>query len=287
VESLKWYFSLVDQISGPIRAIQKQLAELRGGLQNTGNQAGSALRAAGAFGFAAEGARMAADAIKDLARITADAVWETTKFAIDSASFKRNTLAGFELMEGSADEAKKVFDQIKAFSDKTPFETKDVMRMFSTLRGSGFKVREAQDILAGTFDIGALIGGNEGRDVSQRLVEGLVKVRSEGKLTTHELRLMSLAAGGKMNTDQFFKQLGLMKNISAEQAKQLVEGGKVKSGEGITAVLKTIQASVDKAGRWKGHGKIRSSVVEDRYRPSSPASRPCSKTSIFSRSSIR
>jgi len=248
VESLKWYFQLVDQISGPIRGIQQQLAQLRGGLQQVGGQAGSAFKAAGAFGIAAQGAQMAADAARELARAVADTVWETTKFAVESASFKRNTLAGFELMEGSAEEAKKVFDQIKALADKTPFETKDVMKLFGTLRGSGFKMKEAKDILAGTFDVGAVIGGNEGRDVSQRLIEGIVKVRSEGKLTTHELRLMALSAGGKLNTDQFYKQLALMKGITAEQAKQQVHAGKVQSGEGITAILKTIQANVDKGG---------------------------------------
>jgi hypothetical protein len=170
-------------------------------------------------------------------------------FGIQAASFKRNMLAGFELMEGSVEKAQQTYDLIDRFSDKTPFETGNVMTLFKSVRAVGFEMRTTQDIIAGISDVAVNLEPERQQQAMESMVRALSKVQGQGKLTGEALEMINDAASGTaLNSMSIFEQVGKIKGITPDAARKLMESGGISASEGITAFLKAVQAGVDKGG---------------------------------------
>lgn len=241
-DRLQFFLDLIDRVSGPADKITKNLKSLRTGLESTVGTTWPALKVVGqGMATVAKYGAVAGAAVLGLGVAGA-------KMAIDSASFKRNTLAGLELMTGSKNEAEKVYGLIKGFADTSPFTTEFVTASFKQLLGSGLSASEVQNTLKGIFDVGAIIGGAEGEQAASAITEKIVKMRSLGKLTTDALNEIAMASGGLINTGKFADQLAKMKGISSDAVKKMIETGKVSAGDATQALLATIQQSADKGG---------------------------------------
>jgi hypothetical protein len=170
-------------------------------------------------------------------------------FGVEAASFKRNMLAGFELMEGSVEKARTTYDTIKAFADLTPFETGDVMTLFKSVRAVGFEMRTTQDIIAGISDVASTMQPERQKQAMESMVRALSKVQGQGKLTGEALEMINDAASGTaLNSMSIFEQVGKIKGITPEAARKLMESGGISASEGITAFLRAVQTGVDKGG---------------------------------------
>jgi len=169
MQQLDWHFRLVDQVSSPAGKMKVYLVQLKGVLgrvctkipslskalgtlvrsftrvnqaQNAGQV--SMFKAGAAFGAAAGAAKSAIDLMQRGISSAMGMAQQTARFALEAASFRRHTLAGFELIEGSAQEAQRVFTSMEHLAHHTPFDTKEVMDLFRGLRMQGFAVREVQ-----------------------------------------------------------------------------------------------------------------------------------------------
>lgn len=170
-------------------------------------------------------------------------------FGVEAASFKRNMLAGFELMEGSVDKARTTYDTIKAFADLTPFETGDVMTLFKSVRAVGFEMRTTQDIIAGISDVASTMQPERQKQAMESMVRALSKIQGQGKLTGEAMEMINDATSGTaVNAMSIFEQVGQIKGITPAAARKLMESGGISASEGITAFLRAVQTGVDKGG---------------------------------------
>lgn len=168
-------------------------------------------------------------------------------FGVQAASFKRNMLAGFELMEGSVEKAQQTYDIINRFGNQTPFETGDIMTLFKSVRAVGHEMRTTQDIMAGVSDVAVMLQPERQKQAMESMVRALGKVQGQGKLTGEALEMINdAAAGSGVNTMAIFREVGAMKGITPDQARKLSESGGISAAEGITAFLRAVQAGVDK-----------------------------------------
>lgn len=166
--------------------------------------------------------------------------------AISTASMKRNTLSAFTVLTGSKDEAKELYAQITRIADVAPFETKDVSGMFRSLLGGGFKKDEIENTLKGVFDVGAILGGDEGKAASQSIVGTMLQIKSIGKMTFEDMKQISQAAGGLIPIDKIAAQIAAVRKVTSAEALKLISEGKVTAAEGQAAILGTIQQTADK-----------------------------------------
>jgi len=166
--------------------------------------------------------------------------------AIGTASLKRNTLAAFTVLTGSKEEAKALYAQITRIADVSPFETKDVSGMFRALLGGGFKKDEVEETLKGVFDVGAIIGGDEGKQAAQSIVQQMLQVKSIGKLAYEDLKQISQAAGGLIPMDKVAAQIAQVRKITSVEAMKMISEGKITAAEGQAALLATINQTADK-----------------------------------------
>jgi hypothetical protein len=219
------------------------------GLEQFGN-GGRGVRGVGIeMGIVSAMTTKAVEAVMALAAAAGRTAIGVVEFGIQSASFKRNMIAGFELMEGSVDKARETYDIIDRFSDLTPFETGNVMTLFKSVRAVGHEMRTTQDIIAGISDVAVTLEPERQKQAMESMVRALGKVQGQGKLTGEALEMINdAAAGSALNTMAIFREVAAMKGITPEQARKLSESGGISAAEGITAFLRAVQSGVDKGG---------------------------------------
>lgn len=257
---LAYTFLLIDKMSGPLDRINKKLQGVETGLGKAGKGAKGASdslftlknAAAGLIvfdkvsGWIGDFTGMIFGAVKGMAGLT----YEFGKFALESASFKENSLVALEATLGSADKAKKMFKDAVALAAKTPFETKDIIEIGLNLRSKGFSDeidalgRSQVSVLTGVVgDMAAL----QGMDVVvlKNLSKALGDVRGNGKLAGQELLQLANAGIGKFEIfSQIAKQTGkTLEEVSARQA-----SGGIGSAEALDAIVA--------AAKGKSFGKI-------------------------------
>jgi hypothetical protein len=285
-DHLKFFVDLVDKVSGPartavgsLRGLERQFRVVdkassmksklanyfKRPMQGARDAEGKFLQTKFGDGFVNDlrhGAKMATPVYKQIgegALQVASAIGTASvaavglgavgaKYAIDAASFKRNTLAGFKLMLGSESEAKRVYDMANALSDDSPFGDQAVMGHFRTLMASGLDPEAVKQTLLGMFDVGAIVGGAEGEQAVTTMVQQLSKMRSLGKLTVDDMNEIAMASGGMVNTGKWKEQIAKLKGVSVSAAADMISKGKITAEEATTGLLATIQQSADKGG---------------------------------------
>ncbi len=103
--------------------------------------------------------------------------------AVKSAADFETLETSFGVLLGSAEKAKDLFNQLKEFSAKTPFQLKDIARAAQAMLGVGSSVQEVNDTLQYMGDISAVTGAN-----LNDLVIKLAQAKSVGKVFTRDLR---------------------------------------------------------------------------------------------------
>lgn len=262
-EEIDTRFLMEDGVSPTLRKIHQELvgtnrllSDMGGNLARVDSHApmpGLQAGAASAKGFGLElgvvtGLAMkAVDAIVALGTASVRGAVDVADFAIGSASFKKNMIASFELMEGSVEKAKVTYRTVKDFADLTPFDEGDVMTLFKSVRAAGFEMGETQDFLAGVFDVASTIQPERQKQALEGMTHGLLKMQSQGKLTAESLDMIGdAAAGTAVNQSAIFTEIGKMNGITPQAARKLMESGGINAATGITAFLHAVQEGVDK-----------------------------------------
>lgn len=223
MEALRWIFQLYDGISGPAGQMEKSL----GGVE----KALGALP--GSIAVAQQGMQLLAQGAMKLASIAFDG----GKFAVDALAFKESTLASFELMLGTKEAAKDMFDRAKAFGKLTPFETTDVIKSFKDLLMAGFKKEEVPILFQAVGDVAA--GNNFDKSIMDRLTLVLGQIRGNGKINGGDFIQLTNAGIGR---SPIYESIAAMMNVKSTDVADLVSKGKVSADVAIAAVLDAIKA---------------------------------------------
>jgi len=202
------------------------------------------LKAGGVLGGAAAGIAVAGAALVAAAAVVAYKLGAAfASQAIESVSFKKNTLAGLEAMLKSKAAAKATYADLKKFADlEAPFETADVASNFKKLLGAGFSQSETKDVLRGSFDLAALNDGN--KEVADQVVNALAKIQGQGKITSDTMEQIITASGGAVSRKGLLDQLAKSTGKSVEALEKELSSGKIKADAGIKAILETIRLGV-------------------------------------------
>jgi len=144
-----------------------------------------------------------------------------------AASFEQADIA-FETLLGSGEAAKKMFDDLKEFAAKTPFEIPGLLDATKRLLAYGFAAQEVIPMLTSVGDAAAGLG--LGTDGLNRIIVALGQMRAKGAVQAEEMR--QLAEAGIPAWDALAKKLG----VTIPEAMKLVEERAVDSGTAIAAV---------------------------------------------------
>jgi tape measure domain-containing protein len=230
-----------DKAAGGLAAGAQKLAEVG---ERLGPAGPMLLKAGGVLGGAAAGLAVAAAALVVAGAVIAVKLGVAfAGQAIESVSFKKNTLAGLEAMLKSKDAAAATYADLKKFADlEAPFETKDVAANFKKLLGAGFSQAETKDILRGSFDLAALNDGNA--EVANAVVGSLAKIQGQGKLTAETMEQIISASGGAVSRKGLLDQLAKSTGKSVDVLEKELSAGKIKADAGVKAILETIRTGV-------------------------------------------
>jgi hypothetical protein len=158
------------------------------------------------------------------------------KAAIDSASYKETNLIALGVLTRSDETARRMLKWGVNFAAVTPFETKEVLNWQKQLFVGGFKEPEVPVILKAVGDVGALKDFDRG--VIQRLIEGLSKVKAEGKLTGET---MERFASVGVPAGKVYERLAQIYGTTVPGIMKLREKGAIGSDAGVRAILDVIR----------------------------------------------
>jgi tape measure domain-containing protein len=159
--------------------------------------------------------------------------------AIQSASFKENTLTAFEVMLDSAKEAERIFAEAIDFASRTPFSTRQVTGAYQQLLAFRFDPIEVPIVLAAVGDLAALKGFDP--QVIQRVTMALGQIKSKGRLQGEEM--LQLAESG-VSTGLVYEILAEKLNTTTDAVRKLQEAGNISADLGLPAILEAIRRSV-------------------------------------------
>lgn len=99
-------------------------------------------------------------------------------FGVKMAAQTEVAMIGFEVLTGSAEQAKKTFNELKTFSDFTPFEGDEVQKAGKKLLAAGVDVSSLTEKLGFLGDASAAVDAN-----LNEVVSIYSKIRNQNKLT--------------------------------------------------------------------------------------------------------
>lgn len=244
---------LIDQISGPAKSAASSLRGVSDVLKSTGGAIdGLTKKSLSGWSEVAIGAlrEVGVQAVQmgiSLVRNAVSGAVSLGKYAISAASFKRNALAAFTLIEGTPQVAQETYDKIKKIADIAPFETEKVVDTFKVLRSSGFGQQAAEQIFLALSDVSAAGGG--GAEALGGLTESITKLKAMGKLNMEELIQISRQGGSAgLTIESILGTLATQRHQTIAQVQQQLSAGKIDSNSAIAAILETVRSKTDKGG---------------------------------------
>lgn len=191
----------------------------------------------------AEWAAAGAAKLWELAKGAAGVGWDFAKFAISAASYKRDAIAAFGLIEGSSQKAKETFARINKLADETPFETANVVGIFKSLRSAGLGQGEAEKLFMAMSDI-ASVQGADGKEMLDRLKQAVIKIKGVGKLDMETLLQVSEAGSAAgINVESILTEVAKMRGITIDAARAALSSGNAKNQIKWDEAYKAIQAA--------------------------------------------
>lgn len=226
---------IADQSSPAFRALNAELGRINTQFQNIrASSGGPAAGGSGLLGGLGGIAGLAGRAIPIIGGVTA--AYEGLKKAISGASELEQLTQSFEVFLGSAEQAKSVIADLKAFEVKTPFEAQQVNEAGRALLAFGFTTDELIPTMTALGDVAA----GTGKDFNElALIYG--KAKTQGLVQGEELN--QLAEAGI----PIYKELAKQLNVNESQIRKLGEQGKI-SFKDLEAVFKNLTGEGSKFG---------------------------------------
>jgi hypothetical protein len=149
-----------------------------------------------------------------------------SKFAVQTATFREDSLIALEAMLKSRGAAEDAYNAAVKFAAKTPFETTEVLTAYKQLLAGGFKMDELERVMTGVADLATIAG----KDKVPQLVAAFAKLRGEGKLTGETIERLRDAG---LPMAEVAKKLGV-KDVSK------LGDSKIASAKALDAILSVI-----------------------------------------------
>lgn len=152
------------------------------------------------------------------------------------ADFQQAEL-GFTKMLGSATEAKKFLDELKAFAAKTPFDFPELQQAAKRMMALGFESKQVIPMLTTVGDAAALLAGKAGQggQMIDRITLALGQMQAKGKVSAQEMN--QLAENGIKGWEALAKSIG----VSVPEAMKLAEKGLISASQAIPVLLASMK----------------------------------------------
>lgn len=184
---------------------------------------------------------MAVAAIGGLAAAGGALTYAGTKWVVDTANFKEQTMTSLKVMLGTEEAANRIFNEAITFAARTPFETKDVVKGYTQLLGAGFKKEDLATVFAAIGDAMSASGGDT--QVGDMLTYDFAKIKGEGKLTARTMQEVSIGlARTGVGMLQIYEQLGKVLGKNTDEIRRMEAAGQIDANTGIYAIIKALEA---------------------------------------------
>ncbi len=198
-----------------------------------------------AAGVAGAGVLLFASAAGSLMHSLLGAGVGMAKLAFESSEGKRAMMGALEVFEGSGTDA--AFDTLQQMGIKAGVSADATVEAFTRMRTAGFKAKEAQDIIAASFDLSAKFGGGEkGLEHATKFQDLMAKVDVLSKSGAKDMKAAVLGAG--VNIDALQASVAQRMKVPVDQAKTLLAEGKVGEATMKNALIDAVQDSLDNGG---------------------------------------
>mgnify|MGYP000868865118 CR=1 FL=1 len=138
------------------------------------------------------------------------------------------TEIAFTTMLGSADAAKALLSDLRAFAAATPFEFPDLVQAAKKMKALGFETEQIIPMLRTVGDAVAGLGG--GSDLFGRIILALGQMQAKGKVSAEEMK--QLAEAGIPAWQALASQIG----VSVPEAMSMAKQGAIDAQTAIAAI---------------------------------------------------
>lgn len=161
--------------------------------------------------------------------------------AVKSAADFEKLAVSLEVLTGSAEKGKRLYQQLVGFARDTPFELGELVKAQKTMMGFGMSSDTAYQNLRILGDVAAVTGGDLGG-----IVLAFSQASAKGKLMAQDIN--QLIDNGVPVIDMLAKSMGVANN----RVKQLAEEGKIT----YPVMVKAFQQATSEGGKFH-NGMIR------------------------------
>ncbi len=210
----------------------QQADVLRGKVKQLGNATldmGS--KAKTAFGSLASSASRV---ITVVTAMSVGVVGALTTIGFRANEMEQSSKRAFTQLLKDGERATQLFEDLRSFAAKTPFELGTVMSQASKLLAQNFKPEEIIPLLTDVGDAVAILGG--GDEKIQRVIDALSKMRANGRVSAQE---MNMLADASINA---FQMLADGMGLSVAEVRKMSEQGMIDADTGIKHIMAGIRA---------------------------------------------
>jgi len=158
--------------------------------------------------------------------LAALAVVGSARFVLFQTAQLETQTKALEVLTGSAEEAKKIVQEIKAFGSVTPFKSSDLIEVTKRLKAFGFETENVVDITKRVADI----AGTAGADINN-VALAIGKVQAKNKFMQEE-NVMLLEKGINVT-----KELEKIMNMNGETLAKAMSKGEVGADKFVQALI--------------------------------------------------
>lgn len=258
--NVKFIYDLVDNLSPKLRAINNNMSQVGNAFtKSTNNMINSMSNMSDkAFNFSQSVAVMSTGlGAMGIKAIKSSANFETLAIQL-------------EVLTGSAEKGKKLFDELTQFADKTPFQLPEIVQATRTLLGSNIALKDVVDTTKMLGDVSAGSGADikslavvygqvagmtklQGQDAMQFISNGIPIWALLQKTTGKSIsQLRQLGTDGKISFDLVNKAL-----TQATQKGGMYYKATEKLSESVNGLFSTLGDSINKA-----FGKLGDEIIK-------------------------
>lgn len=233
-EKLSWVFEGVDKFSGPMGAMSTSVVKLAFGL----NEATELLET---FSHALEW--------------VGDKGFEFGKEALAAVSFKESSLDALEAVLGTKKAAHEMFEKAEAFASVTPFNSQEILRAWTKLKGD-FTSEEVPIVWQAVTDVASFQATAEGvRAVSESMTGDIIHLMAQPTAIFRSMKSMFEGSGNIINPTNFGEGLAKVLGTTPVRAMAQLQAGTVQSKDAVLALVAAMSTL--------GGGKVGASTIKE------------------------
>lgn len=206
-----------------------------GGSSAFANISGIAGKAAVAIQVVGTAANIAGSALSAMG----NGLMTVSKFAIDAASFKGDTLLGLKYIMGGKENAEAAYKLIQNMADMSPMRDEAIVGMFSTLKGAGFDTATTAKLVAGIADISLNKNAN-----LESVTQALAKMGAKGKFNTEIMQQISESSGGMAGEKQIMAALEKLTGKKGAALEKALSAGEITAKQGEAAFFEALRQTI-------------------------------------------